>query len=78
MGKALWHQVTTVIVLHQNMRQTAMTPEDIAFRTALTNMRYKDCTPADIAFLKSRLSSTVFGKPCITQRQFRNVSIITA
>src|ERR1700728_1715170 len=30
-GKALWHQVTTVVILSENMRYSACTPEDISF-----------------------------------------------
>ncbi|SJL13082.1 uncharacterized protein ARMOST_16519 [Armillaria ostoyae] len=76
MGKAIWHQVTTVVILRQNMRQRFQTAKDEQLRTALANMRYKACTKADIAFLNSRIS----GKPAapkIADKQFRNVSIIT-
>src|SRR6202021_3556329 len=31
-GKALWHQVTTVVILRENMRQKLQTPEDAALR----------------------------------------------
>ena len=75
-GKALWHQVTTVVILRQNMRQRAKSDEDTQFREALSNMRYKACTVADIAFLKSRVSSDIPNRPSITDAQFRNVSII--
>ena len=34
-GKALWHQVTTVVILRENMRQKTQTPDDALFRTAL-------------------------------------------
>ena len=78
MGKALWHQITTVVVLHQNMRQKNETAEDIKFRTALSNMRYKACTQEDIAFLNTLVSSKLKGRSHITQQEFRNVSIITA
>jgi len=37
-GKALWHQVTTVVILRQNMRQKSQTKEDSMLRTALENM----------------------------------------
>jgi hypothetical protein len=37
-GKIIWQQITTVVILKQNMRQTAETADDIRFRTALTNM----------------------------------------
>ena len=60
-GKALWHQITTVVILCDNMRQRAQSAEDAQFREALVNMRYKACTPADIAFLKSRVSSQLPG-----------------
>src|SRR6267378_4365561 len=55
-GKALWHQVTTVVILRQNMRQKTQTAEDAKLRTALENMRYAACTPEDIKFLKSRIA----------------------
>jgi PIF1-like helicase len=50
-GKALWHQITTVVILRENMRQRQQTIEDTKLRTALENMRYKACTPDDVAFL---------------------------
>jgi len=50
-GKALWHQVTTVVILCQNMRQQTQSLEDAKFRQALANMHYKACTPADLTFL---------------------------
>jgi len=52
-GKALWHQITTVVILKQNMRQKTQSPEDAALRTALVNVRYGKCTPDDIKFLRS-------------------------
>ena len=55
-GKALWHQVTTVIILRQNMRQKSQTPDDTKFRKALENMRYAACTPEDLAYLRSRIA----------------------
>ncbi|KAF8809763.1 hypothetical protein BYT27DRAFT_7013375, partial [Phlegmacium glaucopus] len=76
-GKALWHQVTTVVILRRNMRQKMQTIDDGKFREALANMRYKACTPADIAFLRSRVSSELPGRSHVTEKQFRNVSIIT-
>ena len=49
-GKALWHQVTTVVILRENMRQKTQTSEDAKLRTVLENMRYAACTPEDIIF----------------------------
>ena len=48
-GKALWHQITTVVILRENMRQKTQTPDDERLREALSNMRYKACTPDDLA-----------------------------
>jgi hypothetical protein len=77
-GKALWHQVTTVVILRQNMRQQEQSEDDCKFRTALENMRYKSCTLEDIIFLQSRISSKLPNRPSVTDKNFRNVSIITA
>ncbi|KAH7871527.1 uncharacterized protein C8R40DRAFT_1162715 [Lentinula edodes] len=78
MGKSIWHRVTTVVILRQNMRQKNMTAEDNKFRTVLENMRYKKCTPSDIAFLRSRISANVPGADSICKSEFRNVPMITA
>ena len=52
-GKILWHQITTVVILTQNMRQTEMSEDDRKFRMALSNMRYAACTEDDIIFLET-------------------------
>ena len=77
-GKALWHQITTVVILRQNMRQRTQSKQDGQLRTALENMRYKSCTPADIDFLYSRVSSTLPGRASVTDASFMGVPIITA
>ena len=77
-GKALWHQITSVVILRVNMRQNTQSDEDASLRAALENMRYKACKPEDIAFLRTRISSNIPGRSSICQEQFRNVSIITA
>ena len=77
-GMALWHQVTTVVILRQNMRQKVQSLLDSQLRTALENMRYKACTPEDIRFLRTRISLNLPGRPSICDDNFRNVSIITA
>ncbi|TFK59153.1 hypothetical protein BDN72DRAFT_781140, partial [Pluteus cervinus] len=78
-GKALWHQVTTAVILRQNMRQTTQSPDDAKLRTALMNMRYGACTPDDIVFLESRKHSASDPKrPNLTDQRFRNVAIITS
>ena len=76
-GKALWHQITTVVILRKNMRQKKQGPEDTKLRTALENMRYKACTGEDINFLRTLISSSLPGRPSICSDDFRNVSIIT-
>jgi hypothetical protein len=78
MGRALWHQVTTVVILRQNMRQSTQSKADDRFRQALNNMRYKACTLADIQFLRSLITSQLPGRPSITDEAFKFVSIITA
>jgi hypothetical protein len=75
-GKALWHQVTTIVILHQNMHQCSQSKDDAKFCEALSNMRYKACTLADIAFLKTQVSSKLPGLSNVKERHFRNVSII--
>ena len=55
-GKALWHQITTVVILHQNMRQARQSVIDTKLWTALENMRYKSCMPDNIVFLGTRIA----------------------
>jgi len=76
-GKALWHQVTTVVILRENMRQKSQSPEDAKFRKALENMRYKACTQEDIAFLRTRITGPGTSRPKLAEKDFQNVSIIT-
>ena len=77
-GKALWHQVTTVVILRKNMRQRTQSEKDSKLRTALENMRYAACTPEDIKFLKTRIAGRRSDQPKLSDKEFRNVSIITA
>jgi hypothetical protein len=77
-GKALWHQVTTVVILRKNMRQRTQSEKDAKLRTALENMRYAACTPEDIMFLKTRIAGRRSDQPKLSNKEFRNVSIITA
>ena len=77
-GKALWHQVTTVVILRDNMRQRSQTPADAKMRTALENMRYSACTPEDISFLKTRIAGRHPDQPKLAAKDFRNASIITS
>jgi hypothetical protein len=78
-GKALWHQITTVVILRQNMRQSKQSAEDTMMQTALENLRYKACTAADINFWRSKISSSSSspGRSSICDKDFRDVSIIT-
>ncbi len=62
LGKALWHQVLTVVILRQNMRQISQTVEDSRLWTALENMQYRKCTANDLAFLNTHVSSTTRGR----------------
>lgn len=76
-GKAIWHQFTTVIILRQNMRQKTQTTEDGKFRKALENMRFKACTQEDISFIRSLVVKPDTDRS-LSNPDFRNVSIITA
>ena len=67
-GKALWHQITTVVILRKNMRQRSQSAEDAKLRTALENMWYKACTPDDLNFLHFHVSSCLPGRACITDK----------
>jgi hypothetical protein len=75
-GKALWHQITTVVILRENMRQKDQSAEDASLRTALVNMRYGACTEEDIAFLCSRIAGKCLEQPKVASKNFRNVAII--
>jgi hypothetical protein len=75
-GKALWHQVTTVVILRENMRQKTQTPDHALLRTALVNMRYGKCTPKDIRFLQSRIAGNHSDQPNVASKNFRNIPII--
>ncbi|KAF9031158.1 hypothetical protein BJ165DRAFT_1358430, partial [Panaeolus papilionaceus] len=75
-GKAIWHQVTTVIILRQNMRQRSQSEQDTKLRKALENMRYKACTSEDVTFLRSLISSPEIGRKSLNDRSFRDCSII--
>ena len=75
-GKALWHQITTVVILRQNMRQRFQTPRDAQLRTALVNMRYGKCTPDDIKFLRTLVAGRHPDQPKLAAKEFRNVAVI--
>ncbi|KAI0640762.1 hypothetical protein C8Q79DRAFT_920776 [Trametes meyenii] len=77
-GKALWHEFTTVVILRQNMRQQGMSHEDIMFRTALQNMRYARCTQADERLILSRVWASTPANGGHLPKGFETVSIITA
>jgi hypothetical protein len=77
-GKALWHQITTVVILRDNMRQKTQSLADEKFRTALENMRYRSCTSEDISFLETRIAGAGFERPSLAENRFHNVAIITA
>jgi hypothetical protein len=77
-GKILWHQIMTVVILTQNMRQTEMSEDDKKFRTALMNMKYAACTNDDLEFLKTLHANNNINNKSLSSSNFRNVSIITS
>ncbi|KAJ6548904.1 hypothetical protein B0H19DRAFT_952760, partial [Mycena capillaripes] len=78
LGRILWHQFTTVVMLRQNMRQKKQSADDSKLRHTLENMRYGACTAEDLEFLQSRIAGFRPGNPRLSARDIRNVSIITA
>lgn len=78
LGRIIWHQVLTVVVLRKNIRQLQQTQADVQLHTALTNMQYGACTPADNSFLDSRVVGTHPDSPKLNSSVFCNVSVITA
>ena len=77
-GKALWHQFTTVVILRQNMRQKTQSKNDQKFRTLLENLRYKSCTEDDILVLRSLVAGHSLNHNRLNDKNFRNISIITS
>ena len=77
LGKLLWHQFTTMVMLKQNMRQQDENVEDQNLRQALGNMGYGSCTPQDVKFLRSQVIPLNSGLPDMSDVNIRNVSIIT-
>jgi hypothetical protein len=77
LGRILWHQFTTVVLLRQNMRQKQQTELDGQLRTALENMRYGSCMTEDIEFLRTRVASDRPDHPHLDSKKYRNVSVIT-
>lgn len=67
-GKALWHQITTVVILRKNMRQDKQSSDNTALRTALENMRYKSYTSKDIDFLRSCIAGRGPKDPKLAQK----------
>jgi hypothetical protein len=60
------------------MYQTANTPDNEKFWTALTNMQFALCTKQDLQYLQSRTISKGPNRPTFVRSEFRGVSIITA
>jgi hypothetical protein len=56
-GKLLWLSVNTVVMLHENMRQSG--PENERFVELLSRMREGRCTSADYELLNTRLASNL-------------------
>ncbi|PPQ97805.1 hypothetical protein CVT26_012849 [Gymnopilus dilepis] len=78
LGRAIWHQFTTVIMLTQNMRQLKQSPRDKAFRRCLTNMRYCACDEEDLAFLDSLIVKDDESASKPLDHNFRHAAIITS
>lgn len=77
-GKALWHQVNTVVLLRENMRQRSQTTQDASFRRVLENVRMAKCSRSDLQFLRSLVAGRGPGKNIYHPEVFKFKSIITA
>lgn len=78
LGKALWHQVNTVVILNQNMRQTLQTKEDAQLRKVLKNIRMGRCTDEDLDFLNSIMAINTNIPKQFSRAEFKYRSIITS
>ncbi|KAH8101940.1 hypothetical protein BXZ70DRAFT_869367, partial [Cristinia sonorae] len=76
MGKVVWHQFTTVVILRQNMRQRGMSAGDIAYRTMLENLRYRACTEDDIRLLDRLQLGNPHCTATLNDEGFQNQSVI--
>ncbi|KIK53606.1 hypothetical protein GYMLUDRAFT_140825, partial [Collybiopsis luxurians FD-317 M1] len=76
LGRALWHQITTVVILRENMRQRTQSSEDAKLRRALEHMRYKSCDSLDLKFLHSRRAKGNGLGPDLSSPVFRHAPII--
>lgn len=78
LGKILWHQFNTVVLLRKNVRQVESGSEEDSLRLALSNMRYGACTEDDVRYLRSKVAGFTEDSPRLDDGKFRNISIITA
>ncbi|KIK66555.1 hypothetical protein GYMLUDRAFT_139695, partial [Collybiopsis luxurians FD-317 M1] len=76
LGRALWHQITTVVILRQNMWQRTQSSEDAKLCRALEHMRYKSCDSLDLKFLQSRRAKGNGVGPNLSSPVFRHAPII--
>jgi hypothetical protein len=77
LGRILWHQFTTVVLLRKNIRQKTQSEADGKLRTALENVRCGACTSEDIDFLCTRVASDRVRYHHLDTKKYRNVSVIT-
>ncbi|VDB90195.1 unnamed protein product [Peniophora sp. CBMAI 1063] len=76
-GKALWHQVTVVVMLKENMRQRNASEEDIKFRKLLVNLRMNRCDREDIELMHSRVARPNHPDIDLNHPDFVHASMIT-
>ena len=67
-GKALWHQITTVVILRKNMQQTTKSIQDHRFWLALDNMCYRSCTNDDLTCLWTRIVGPLKEQPSLSSK----------
>jgi hypothetical protein len=74
LGKCLWYQFTTVVLLKRIMRSD----NDPAFIDLLLRCRYGMCTAADYQLLQTRIHGCPTSNASMSAPGFRAVSMITA
>ncbi|KAF8816688.1 hypothetical protein BYT27DRAFT_7076730, partial [Phlegmacium glaucopus] len=75
-GKLIWHQIATVVILTQNMRQTEIVTNDSLLTTLINYMHLSHTPTVDLAFLKTLIVNRHDKK--LTDPELRDVSVITS
>ena len=75
-GKAIWHQVTTAVILRKNIRQNTMSEDNVRFRDCLIRMRYGKCNQQDLKWLNSRVARKGDQGPDLSKSEWKYAAVI--